>query len=102
MVSSPAKTYVTPMPFPQMLQKNKQDKKFENFPSVPKKLHINIPFIDAKLQISSYSRFLKDKLTMKRKLSEFETIALTEESSARMQNKLPPELKDRGLLFYLF
>ncbi|XP_022871433.1 uncharacterized protein LOC111390606, partial [Olea europaea var. sylvestris] len=34
--------------------------------------------------------------TKKRKLPEFETVALTEESSARVQRKLPPKLKDPG------
>ncbi|XP_022894008.1 uncharacterized protein LOC111408489 [Olea europaea var. sylvestris] len=35
-------------------------------------------------------------LTKKRKLSEFDIVALTEESSARVQRKLPPKLKDPG------
>lgn len=35
-------------------------------------------------------------LTKIRKLSEFETVALTEESSARVQRNLPPKLKDPG------
>ncbi|XP_022893960.1 uncharacterized protein LOC111408431 [Olea europaea var. sylvestris] len=35
-------------------------------------------------------------LTKKRKLLEFETLVLTEESSARVQNKLLPKLKDSG------
>ncbi|XP_022858993.1 uncharacterized protein LOC111379785 [Olea europaea var. sylvestris] len=39
-------------------------------------------------------KFLKEILTKKRKLPEFETVALTEESSARVQSKLPPKLKD--------
>ncbi|XP_022889150.1 uncharacterized protein LOC111404596 [Olea europaea var. sylvestris] len=33
-------------------------------------------------------------LTKKRKLPKFETVALTEESSARVHRKLPPKLKD--------
>lgn len=45
------------------------------------------------LQISSYSKLLKYMLTKKRKLSEFETVALTEEISARVKNKLSPKLK---------
>ncbi|WRX24307.1 hypothetical protein QQP08_016794 [Theobroma cacao] len=42
----------------------------------------------------SYLKFLKDILTKKRKLEEFEIVALTEECSAIIQSKLPPKLKD--------
>ncbi|KAJ9139768.1 hypothetical protein P3X46_030472 [Hevea brasiliensis] len=44
----------------------------------------------------SYAKFLKEILSNKKKLEEFETVALTEESSAILQNKLPPKLKDPG------
>ncbi|XP_022849833.1 uncharacterized protein LOC111371913 [Olea europaea var. sylvestris] len=60
------------------------------------KLHINIPFIDAIRQIPSYAKFLKDMISRKRKLLEFETVALIEESGATLQKKLPPKLKDPG------
>ncbi|WRX24303.1 Retrotransposon gag domain - like 10 [Theobroma cacao] len=45
-------------------------------------------------QMPSYLKFLKNILTKKRKLEEFETVALTEECSAIIHNKLPPKLKD--------
>ncbi|XP_073031172.1 uncharacterized protein [Primulina eburnea] len=44
----------------------------------------------------SYAKFLKDILTKKRKLVDFETVKLSEECSAILQNKLPPKLKDPG------
>ncbi|XP_039140473.1 uncharacterized protein LOC120277686 [Dioscorea cayenensis subsp. rotundata] len=44
----------------------------------------------------SYAKFLKDILSNKRRLEEHETVALTEECSALIQNKLPPKLKDPG------
>ncbi|KAL5537810.1 hypothetical protein UlMin_046257 [Ulmus minor] len=40
--------------------------------------------------------FMKDILTKKRRFGEFETVALTRECSAMLQNKLPPKLKDLG------
>ncbi|XP_017973225.1 PREDICTED: uncharacterized protein LOC108661383 [Theobroma cacao] len=43
-----------------------------------------------------YVKFFKDILLKRRKLGEFETIALTKECSAIIQNKLPPKLKDPG------
>ncbi|XP_022883745.1 uncharacterized protein LOC111400569 [Olea europaea var. sylvestris] len=90
------KVYMPPIPFSQKLKKNKQDTNYEKFLDVLKKLQINVPFIDVILQIPSYMKFLKEMLTKKRKLSKFETVALTEESSARVQRTLPPKLKDPG------
>ncbi|XP_052878312.1 uncharacterized protein LOC128284338 [Gossypium arboreum] len=44
----------------------------------------------------NYVKFVKDILSNKKRLSEYETVALTKESSAFLQNKLPPKLKDPG------
>ncbi|XP_017973108.1 PREDICTED: uncharacterized protein LOC108661373 [Theobroma cacao] len=44
----------------------------------------------------SYVKFVKGIFSKKRKLGEFETLALTEESSAVIQNKFPPKLNDPG------
>ncbi|XP_027158369.1 uncharacterized protein LOC113759989 [Coffea eugenioides] len=85
-----------PVPFPQRLKPSRNDKEFEKFVNIFKQLHINIPFIDAILQIPSYAKFLKEIMTKERKLVDSETIALTEECSAIIQDKLPPKLKDPG------
>ncbi|XP_062114810.1 uncharacterized protein LOC133827351 [Humulus lupulus] len=39
-------------------------------------------------------KFMKDILAKKRKLEEYEIVALTEEYSSILQKKLPPKLKD--------
>ncbi|PIN21854.1 DNA-directed DNA polymerase [Handroanthus impetiginosus] len=83
-------------PFPQRLQKQKLKKQFLKFLEVFKKLHINIPFAEALEQMPSYVKFMKDILSKKRRLGDYETVALTEECSAIIQNKLPPKLKDPG------
>ncbi|XP_058006748.1 uncharacterized protein LOC131182121 [Hevea brasiliensis] len=44
----------------------------------------------------SYAKFLKDILSKKRRLEDYETVALTEECGSILQNKLPPKLKDPG------
>ena len=88
--------YVTPIPFPQRLRKNKLDKQFSKFLDIFKKLHINIPFTDALEQMPSYVKFMKEILSNKRRLEEHETVMLTEECTAILQNKLPPKLKDPG------
>ena len=85
-----------PILYPQRLKKNKLGKQFTKFMEVFKKLHINIPFGDALEQMPSYVKFMKDILSKKTRLSDFETVNLTEECSAILQRKLPQKLKDLG------
>ena len=85
-----------PVPYPQRLKKNKLDKQFTKLMDVFKKLHINIPFADALEQMPSYVKFMKDILSQKRRLADFETVNLTEECSAILQRKLPQKFKDLG------
>ena len=61
-----------------------------------KKLHINIPFVDVLEKMPNYVKFMKDILSKKRRLSDFETVNLTEEYSTILQRKLPQKLKDPG------
>ncbi|XP_022895371.1 uncharacterized protein LOC111409570 [Olea europaea var. sylvestris] len=44
----------------------------------------------------SYAKFLKDIISNKRNLGEYEMVMLTEECSARIQKKLSPKLKYPG------
>lgn len=66
-------------PFPQRLQKKQQDKQFQKFLDVLKQLHINIPLVEALEQMPNYVKFMKDILTKKRRMGEFEIVALTKE-----------------------
>ena len=43
-----------------------------------------------------YVKFMKDILAKKRKLGEYETVALSEECSVILQKKFSPKLKDLG------
>ena len=79
----------TPVPYPQRLKKNKLNKQFTKFMEVFKKLHINIPFTDALEQMPNYVKFMKNILSRKRRLSDFEIVNLIEECSAILQRKLP-------------
>ncbi|XP_062085772.1 uncharacterized protein LOC133791881 [Humulus lupulus] len=76
------------IPYPQRLRKNSLNKKLSKFLEVFKKLHINIPFVEALEQMSSYVKFMKEILSKKRRLEDFETVALTEKCSAILQRKL--------------
>ncbi|XP_075521478.1 uncharacterized protein LOC142554694 [Primulina tabacum] len=72
------------------------DDQFAKFLEIFKKIHINISFADALEQMPNYAKFIKDVMSKKRKLQEFETVKLTEECSAIHQRKLPQKLKDPG------
>jgi len=61
-----------------------------------KKLHVNVPFLDGLSQMPLYVKFLKDILSKKRKVDEHKTVALGEECSVTVLNKLPIKLKDPG------
>ncbi|XP_022843424.1 uncharacterized protein LOC111366979 [Olea europaea var. sylvestris] len=94
----PVKPYGLPISFPQRLQKRKLEEQFTKFLDIFRKLHVNIPLIEALSQISNYAKILKEILSKKRRLIDFETIKLNEECSAILQNKLPPKLQDPGSL----
>ncbi|XP_073317273.1 uncharacterized protein [Primulina huaijiensis] len=82
------------LPYPQRFKKKNLDDQFAKFLVIFKKIHINIPFADAFEQMPNYAKFIKDVMSKKRKLQEFETVKLTEECSAILQKKLPQKLKD--------
>ncbi|XP_062109012.1 uncharacterized protein LOC133819717 [Humulus lupulus] len=44
----------------------------------------------------SYVKFIKEILSKKRKMEDYETLVLTEECSAILQRKLPQKLRDPG------
>ena len=59
-----------------------------------RKSHVNIPFLDTLPQMPLYAKFLKEIISKKRKIDEQKTIALGEECSVIVQNKLYAKLKD--------
>ena len=77
------------MPFPQRFQKKKLDSQFSKFLDIFKKIHINIPFVDASKQMPNHAKFMKEVMKKKRKLDHYKTVKLTEECSAILQRKLP-------------
>ena len=93
-MKAPSREDTLIVPYPQRLKKNKLDNQFGKFMEILKKLHINIPFADTLEKMNSYVTFMKDILANKRKLSDYEIVALLEECSVILQRKLPPKLKD--------
>ncbi|XP_024025997.1 uncharacterized protein LOC112092920 [Morus notabilis] len=85
-----------PLPFPQRFQKNTLDEQFEKFLNIFKRIHINIHFVDALEQMPNYAKFMKEVMSKKRKLEDYETVKLTEECSAIIKRQLLEKLKDPG------
>ncbi|KAL4324813.1 hypothetical protein GQ457_11G025870 [Hibiscus cannabinus] len=50
-------------------------------------VHINLPLVEALQQIPNYAKFLKDMVTRKKHIEEFETAAATKTCLALMHNK---------------
>ncbi|GKF08343.1 hypothetical protein Tco_0042567 [Tanacetum coccineum] len=58
------------IPFPNQARKEKEDALQRNFLENLKQLDINIPFIEALVQIQKYAKYLKSLLTNKSRLEE--------------------------------
>ncbi|XP_019224864.1 PREDICTED: uncharacterized protein LOC109206498 [Nicotiana attenuata] len=85
-----------PPPFPQRLQKQKDDAMYKNFLDILSHVSVNLLLVEILQEVPKYARYLRDIVANKRRHTEFETVALTEECSSRIQSKLPPKLKDPG------
>ncbi|XP_038902502.1 uncharacterized protein LOC120089161 [Benincasa hispida] len=59
-------------PFPRRLIKKNDEQQFKRFLELLRKLHIDIPLIEALEQMPKYVNFFKDILTKKRRVSETE------------------------------
>ncbi|XP_019223843.1 PREDICTED: uncharacterized protein LOC109205582 [Nicotiana attenuata] len=82
-----------PPPFPQRLQKQKDDAKYKKFLDILSQVSVNLPLVEILQEVPKYARYLRAIVANKRRHAEFETVALTEECSARGQSKLRPKLK---------
>ncbi|KAL4273882.1 hypothetical protein GQ457_13G016550 [Hibiscus cannabinus] len=83
-----------PQPFPQRLKNHKQDYQFKKFLDILKQVHINLPLVEALQQMPNYAKFLKDMVTRKKRIEEFETTAATETCLALMHNKVAAKKTD--------
>ena len=77
------------------------ENQFVKFLNIFKKLHINIPFMDALENMPSYVKFIK-KILANKKFGEYETVLLTEECNVILQKKLPPKIQDPGSFYKPF
>ncbi|GJY19394.1 hypothetical protein Tco_0390885 [Tanacetum coccineum] len=68
--------------------------RYAKFLDVIKEVRINVPLVDVLADMPNYGKFLKDLVNNKSKMEKIFAAFLTEECSAILQNKLPPNLGD--------
>ncbi|KAK8533934.1 hypothetical protein V6N12_047336 [Hibiscus sabdariffa] len=85
-----------PPPFPHKLKKQKQEYQYKKFFDILKQVHINMPLVEALQQMPNYTKFLKDMVSRKIRIGEFETAAATETCLVMMHNKVPAKKTDPG------
>ncbi|KAK1423916.1 hypothetical protein QVD17_19227 [Tagetes erecta] len=90
------RVYKPTAPYPGRLLAKSDSEQYARFLEMLKKLHVNLPFVEALAKMPKYAKFLKDLLTNKKKLEELSTVILSEECSAVLQNKLPKKMTDPG------
>ncbi|GJS69939.1 reverse transcriptase domain-containing protein [Tanacetum coccineum] len=59
-------------------------------------VRINVPLVDVLVGMLNYGKFLKELVSNKHKLDQISSTFLSDESSAIIQNKVPPKLGDPG------
>ncbi|GKD86441.1 hypothetical protein Tco_1357595, partial [Tanacetum coccineum] len=89
-----AKPQQSSIPFPNRVRKEKEEALQRIFLENLKQLDINIPFIEALVQIPKYAKYLKSLLTDKSRLEEACTETMNERCSCVLLNELPSKEKD--------
>ncbi|XP_074560122.1 uncharacterized protein LOC141816192 [Curcuma longa] len=91
------KPYVRNIPFPQRLLYKEKDDEIERLYNRVKDITLDIPLLDALVEMPKFAKLIKGLMSTKNITLAKNTVALTEEVSAKiLNNKTPPKLKDPG------
>nr|GEX65636.1 reverse transcriptase domain-containing protein [Tanacetum cinerariifolium] len=88
------KPYKPKIPYPQCLRKEKMEAQYGKFLNMTRSLRINVPLVDILAGMPNYGKFLKELISNKHKIEQIYAAFLSDESSAMIQNKVPPKLRD--------
>ncbi|GJT25256.1 reverse transcriptase domain-containing protein [Tanacetum coccineum] len=88
------KPYKPKIPYPQRLRKEKMEAQYGKFLDIIRSVRINVPLIDVLAGMPNYGKFLKELISNKHKIEQISAAFLSDESSAMIQNKVPPKLGD--------
>ncbi|KAM2617516.1 hypothetical protein TB1_033901 [Malus domestica] len=84
------------VPFPSRFLQSKNEEEEKDVLETFRKVHVNIPLLNAIKQIPKYAKCLKKLCTTKKRVREKEVVYVSENVSAILQHKLPPKCKDPG------
>ncbi|GJS73093.1 reverse transcriptase domain-containing protein [Tanacetum coccineum] len=90
------KPYKPKISYPQRLRKEKMEAQYRKFLDIIRAVRINVPLIDVLAEMPNYGKFLKELISNKHKIEQISAAFLSDESSAMIQNKVPPKLGDPG------
>nr|GEU32374.1 reverse transcriptase domain-containing protein [Tanacetum cinerariifolium] len=88
------KPYKPKSPYPQRLRKEKMEAQYEKFLEMICAIRINVPLVDVLARMPNYGKFLKKLISNKHKIKQIYAAFLSNESSAMIQNKVPPKIED--------
>ncbi|CAN6711702.1 unnamed protein product [Malus baccata var. baccata] len=94
--SSPTNVFPLNVPFRSRFLQSKNEEEEKDVLETFRKVHVNIPLLDAIKQILKYAKCLKKLCTTKKRTREKEVVHVSENVSAILQRKLPPKCKDPG------
>ncbi|CAN6718912.1 unnamed protein product [Malus baccata var. baccata] len=94
--SSPTNVFPLNVPFRSRFLQSKNEEEEKDVLETFRKVHVNIPLLDAIKQIPKYANCLKKLCTTKKRTREKEVVHVSENVSAILQRKLPPKCKDPG------
>ncbi|CAN6712684.1 unnamed protein product [Malus baccata var. baccata] len=84
------------VPFPSRFLQAKNEEEEKDILETFRKVHVNIPLLDAIKQIPKYAKFFKKLCTTRKRIREKEVVHVSENVSAMLQRKLPTKCKDPG------
>ncbi|GJZ62514.1 reverse transcriptase domain-containing protein [Tanacetum coccineum] len=87
-----------PVPFPIRLRKEKEEAQQKKFLEKLKQLHVNIPFIEALIQMPKYAKYLKSLLTNKSRLEAACMVTMNKRCSTILLNELTSKEKGSTLI----
>ncbi|GJV09090.1 reverse transcriptase domain-containing protein [Tanacetum coccineum] len=90
------KPYKPKIMYPQRLRKEKMEAQYGKTLDMICVFRINVPLIDVLARMPNYGKFVKELISNKHKIKQISTTFLSDESSAMIQNKVPPKLGDPG------
>ncbi|GJW60117.1 reverse transcriptase domain-containing protein [Tanacetum coccineum] len=90
------KPYKPKIPYPQRLRKEKMEAQYGKFLDMIRAVRINVPLVDVLARMPNYGKFLKELISNKHKIKQISSAFLSDESSAMIQNNVPPKLRDPG------